>query len=331
MLFSMVTLHPMILPTQAELGALDAMIETGQVQLSGLSTDHPSYPLGHESTPAEVCVEVREDSSSRAMHHTDENMWGSGGAANDKGQPAQGLPWERNEQGGANAGGPARTGSRVALDVEDLEKRAEKGQQSLPALTPQSGGMPPRLPRQASLPRPRSILKGASGPTPRKGSLDLSSSRPSGVRRVGSLPSPAMELTLQGGGEAGPPAGEGPPSISRLVHAASWDVGKQLPDAAEPPGGAPPAGRDGGPKPQDESAHSSLLGSVSLSGGAPLDSRRSLQRQVSFSPAVGGAAVEEAAVWPMNTLRRSLSRALSWGKDRMNSGWSSYSNVEFCR
>jgi hypothetical protein len=285
------------------------MTETGQVQLSGLSSGPPSYPLGDQSTPMEVRVEVREDSSSRAIHHTDENMWGSGGAANEHVQPAQGLPWERNEQGGA---GPARTGSRVTLDVEDLEKRAEKGQQSLPAFT---GGMPPRLPRQASLPRPRSILKGASGPPPRKGSLDLSSSR---VRRVGSLPSSAMELTLQGGGKAGP---EGPPSISRLVHAASWDVSTQLPDAAEPP----PAGRDS--KPQDESAHSSLLGSAPLSGGA----QRSLQRQVSFSPAVGGPAAEEAAIWPMNTLRRSLSRALSWGKDRMNSGWSSYSNVEFCR
>jgi hypothetical protein len=301
------------------------MTEPGQVQLSGLSSEPPSYPLGDHSTPMEVRLEVREDSSSRAMHHTDENMWGSGGAASCRGQPAQGLPWERNEQGGANAAGPVRTGSGVALDVEDLEKRVEKGQQSLPAFTPQSGGMPPRLPRQASLPRPRSILKGASAPPPGKGSLDLSSTR---VRRVGSLPSSAMELTLQGGGEAGP---EGPPSISRLVHAASWDVGTQLPDAAEPPGGAPPAGRDGGPKPQDESAHSSLLGSAPLSGGAQLDSRRSLQRQVSFSPAVGGPAAEEAAVWPMNTLRRSLSRALSWGKDRMNSGWSSYSNVEFCR
>ncbi|GAQ83642.1 Zinc finger RING-CH-type domain containing protein [Klebsormidium nitens] len=125
-----------------------------------------------------------------------------------------------------------------------------------------------------------------------------------------------------------------PAYISRLIHAASWDVGTQLllqPEAAtafaEVDVGQPgEAVRPAGSRKQ-ESSHLSLLSAVPLSCAQPKAPQQSLQLEVSCSHAVAGPQMEEPPLWPMETLRR----ALSWGKDRMNSGWSTYSNAEFCR
>lgn len=288
--------------------------------------------------PAEVRVDIREDDSGSAVPPSVQEK---GGRASNAGQ---GQLAGVSGAGGAGACGPARTGSGLVLEVDDLRAQAAAGQQPLPAVgrgvKVEGRGSPPRLRTQTSLPKPpRPILKNRNEPEVNKASLDLSAAPPSRMWRGGSLPSVAIEMSLQEALNEGAPP-EAPPSISRLVHAASWDVGTQLPATNEtaapsasaegadfPPGGAVPV-----PPLEDESMRSSLLGGAPAAGGLGEPPRRSLARQVSFSPAVGAGNADAAALWAnMPSLRRSLSRALSWGRDRMNSGWSSYSNVEFCR
>ncbi|GAQ90881.1 Zinc finger RING-CH-type domain containing protein [Klebsormidium nitens] len=292
--------------------------------------------------PAEVRVDIREDNNGGAMPPH------AGPSAQERGErdgnAGLGQPAEDWGAGGAAGCGPARTGSGVVLDVNDLKARAETGQQSLPAAGGEAKvdkrGSPPRLRTQTSMPKPpRPILKSRNEPDFRKVSLDSSAAPPTRIWRAGSLPSVAIEMSLQDAQEEGARR-EAIPSISRLVHAASWDVGTQLPATSDTaPSAAAAKGVNStleGAVPvlplEDESMRSSLLGGAPAPGGPGEAPRRSLTRQVSFSPAVGAGNPDAAALWTtMPSLRRSLSRALSWGRDRMNSGWSSYSNVEFCR